>query len=184
MKTNLRHIALLLMLAAANTVQAQQKKPAAAQNPLVFTGDTVMLSRLAKDLGIDRKKAIQLYAALHYQPTAQLAAITGNPNIPVAEKMMMVKKVMMVRHRKIDSLLTPAQQALLLQKEAPAVQKEAAAMAAAKARHAQEEAQVPHQVIKQTTPIGPGVPVMQAIQVMPTKIDTQGERGQSHEYEL
>jgi len=167
MKTNLRHIALLLMLAAANTVQAQQKKPAAAQNPLVFTGDTVMLSRLAKDLGIDRKKAIQLYAALHYQPTAQLAAITGNPNIPVAEKMM-----------------TPAQQALLLQKEAPAVQKEAAAMAAAKARHAQEEAQVPHQVIKQTTPIGPGVPVMQAIQVMPTKIDTQGERGQSHEYEL
>lgn len=115
-----------------------------AQNGKTGLPDTITVARMAADLSISKQKAWQLFAILNYRH-AELTAVRADPNLPIAQKQLIMNKLLTERHRRIDSLLTPVQQALLLQRESGAIQQSMAAAALVRQRHEAEMNRVPHQ---------------------------------------
>jgi hypothetical protein len=137
-----RYLLLLALLAATATVSAQNKRNISARDSAVK--DTAALAKMATDLGITKQKARQLNTVMNYKHN-ELEQIMKNPATDAVHKQGYLKRIMLQRHYKLDSMLTPAQKMSFLQHEANSRQKETSAQAAMLSRHEAEMNQVPHQ---------------------------------------
>jgi hypothetical protein len=116
---------LLLVLAALVTAPPALK----AQNKLKrAAADTVVAANLAALFSVSPEKALQIRQAMTYRQD-ELANVMKDPKLKAAERQKIIARLLAERHRKIDSALTRAQKALLMQHDSAALQKRSAMLA-------------------------------------------------------
>ena len=127
---------LLTLFLMVTGVKAQQNSGSGVPKDNIVK-DTVALSKMAIDLGLDKLKERQINTIMNYRQD-ELARIMQDPAIDRRQKMAALTNIETLRRNKLDSALTPAQQ-IMMAKQRLAIMKKNEAVRNAVIQHHREE---------------------------------------------
>jgi hypothetical protein len=140
MKKQLTAFLLMVILSTISTypVKAQDK-----QDKNAAAAADSGTNKLSKRLSIDKEKAGKIQAAYNFHRD-DITLVMKNNTLNPAQKQAQLKRLLAQRRQQIDSLVTPAQKALLKQDQADILAKEDNRRRQVEQRHEQEINRVPH----------------------------------------